>query len=184
MYDQILESESEWVLRSLDLTLRTISRLAEAAAETGDTEVVIAVRDLADHATIWADLLDTRIPTGVEREVSDLDAIEGAMLLARSTAGLAARYRAAKDRFSPEVRRAVSCCTADLDVHGRRAAEHLREAELMGLGMQLRSAWCRLPSRQEFVGSHSVRASRQSVERSNPARAPCPKSREGASSAA
>ena len=58
MDDRILEpeSESDWVLRSLDLTLRSIACLAESAAETDSSALVPVIRDLADQAVIWADL--------------------------------------------------------------------------------------------------------------------------------
>jgi hypothetical protein len=184
MYDQILESESDWVLRSLDLTLRTIACLAEAATETNRRSVVSVVRDLADQAIIWADLIDAGLPVEVDHSTPDDGAVEAAMLVARSTAGLAARFRSSRARLGPEVRRAVTFCTADLDAHALWAAEHLRRVEVEGFGELLRAAWSRLPSRQEFIGPHSIAGERPASDGPILIAAPCPASGEGASSAA
>ncbi|MBK5097387.1 MAG: hypothetical protein JJE01_06365 [Gemmatimonadetes bacterium] len=187
MDDRILEpeSESDWVLRSLDLTLRSIACLAESAAEMTDSSALVPViRDLADQAIIWADLAFHGLPEEVNCTHPDDGAIEAAMLVARSTAGLAGRFRSSRARLGPEVRRAVTCCAADLDAHARWAAEHLREVEVKGFGERLRSAWSRLPSRQEFLEPFSVLSTRRASEPPIPAAAPCPASGEGASSAA
>jgi len=184
MYDQIREAESEWVLRSLDLTLRTIACLAEAATETNSRTVVSVVRDFADQAIIWADLIHAGLPGEVDHSTPDDSTLEAAMLVARSTAGLAARYRSSRGRLGPEVRRAVAFCTADLDAHARWAVEHLRKVEVEGFGEQLRAAWSRLPSRQEFIGPYSVGSARRASEGPILIAAPCPASGEGASSAA
>ena len=186
MDDRILEpeSESDWVLRSLDLTLRSIACLAESAAETDSSALVPVIRDLADQAVIWADLAHDGLPKEISSDYPDDGAIEAAMLVARSTAGMAGRFRSSRARLGPEVRRAVNCCAADLDAHARWAAEHLREAEVMGFGERLRSAWSRLPSRQEFSEPNSVLSARQPSDPPIPAAAPCPASGEGASSAA
>ena len=186
MDDRILEpeSESDWVLRSLDLTLRSIACLAESAAETDSSALVPVIRDLADQAVIWADLAHDGLPKEISSDYPDDGAIEAAMLVARSTAGMAGRFRSSRARLGPEVRRAVTCCAADLDVHARWAAEHLREVEVKGLGERLMSARSRLPSRQEFLEPNSVLSARQPSEPPIPAAAPCPASGEGASSAA
>ena len=186
MDDRILEpeSESDWVLRSLDLTLRSIACLAESAAETESSALIPVIRDLADQAVIWADLALDGPPEELSSDSPDDGAIEAAMLVARSTAGMAGRFRSSRARLGPEVRRAVTCCAADLDVHARWAAEHLREVEFMGFGERLRSAWSRLPSRREFLGPYSVLSTRRKFEPPIPAAAPCPASGEGASSAA
>ena len=184
MYDQIPESQSDWVLRSLDLTLRTIACVAEAAAGENGRTVVSVVRDLADQAIIWAELIDARSLRDLDCAPPNEGEIEAAMLVARSTAGLAARYRSSRARFGPEVSRALTCCTADLDVHRRWAAEHLREMEVAGFGDRLRTTWSRLPSRQEFIGPYSVLNTCREPGHSIPAATPCPASGEGASSAA
>jgi len=184
MYDQIPESESDWVLRSLDLTLRTIACVAEAAAKVNGRSVVSVVRDLADQAIIWAELIDAAPLSELDGAPPNEAEIEAAMLVARSTAGLAARYRSSRARFSPEVSRALTCCTADLDVHGRWAAENLRKMEVAGFAERLRTTWSGLPSRQEFLGPYSVLSTRRETGRPIPAAPPCPASGEGASSAA
>ena len=184
MYDQIPESESDWVLRSLDLTLRTIACVAEAATRANGRTVVSVVRDLADQAIIWADLIDAALPVELDGAPPNEAEINAAMLVARSTAGLAARYRSSRARFSPEVSRALTCCTADLDVHGRWAAEHLREMEVAGFAERLRTTWSGLPSRQEFLGPDFVLNTRRETECPIPAAPPCPASGERASSAA
>ena len=184
MYDQIPESESDWVLRSLDLTLRTIACVAEAAAKVNGRSVVSVVRDLADQAIIWAELIDAAPLSELDGAPPNEAEIEAAMLVARSTAGLAARYRSSRARFSPEVSRALTCCTADLDVHGRWAAEHLREMEVAGFAERLRTTWSGLPSRQEFLGPDFVLNTRRETECPIPAAPPCPASGERASSAA
>ena len=88
MDDRILEpeSESDWVLRSLDLTLRSIACLAESAAETDSSALVPVIRDLADQAVIWADLALDGLPEELSSDYPDDGAIEAAMLVARSTA--------------------------------------------------------------------------------------------------
>jgi hypothetical protein len=184
MYEQILESESDWVLQSLDLTLRTMACLAGAATETNRRTVVSVVRDLADQAIIWADLIDAGLPGEVDHTAPDDGAVEAAMLVARSSAGLAARYRSSRARLGPEVRRAVTFCTADLDAHALWAAEHLRKVEGEGFGELLRAAWSRLPSRQEFIGPCSIGSAQPASEGPILIAAPCPASGEGASSAA
>ena len=184
MYDQILESESEWVLRSLDLTLRTIACVAEAATEANSRTVVSVVRDLADQAVIWADLIDAGPLSELDCAPPNDRAVEVAMLVARSTAGLASRFRSSRHRLGPEVRRALTCCATDLDAHARWAAERLRKIEVSGFGELLRSAWSGLPSRQEFLGTYSVMGTRRAAEPAIPAVTPCPTSGERASSAA
>ena len=186
MDDRILEpeSESDWVLRSLDLTLRSIACLAESAAETESSAFVPVIRDLADQAVIWADLAYHGLPEELSCTRPDDGAIEAAMLVARSTAGLAGRFRSSRARLGPEVRRAVTCCAADLDAHARWAAEHRREVEVKGFGERLRSAWSRLPSRQEFLEPYSVLNTHRASAPPIPAAAPCTASGEGASSAA
>ena len=186
MYDRIHETESEadWVLRSLDLTLRTIVCLAESATETDNRALVSIVRDLADQAIIWSDLLDEDVPDEVTCTPPGDGSIEAAMLVARSTAGLAGRLRSRPVRLRPEVRRAVACCSADLDAHSHWAAELLRTVELDGFGERLRGAWSRLPSRQEFLGSHPASSAHPAPARAVHDMTPCPTSGEGASSAA
>ena len=184
MYDQIPESESDWVLRSLDLTLRTIACVAEAATRANGRTVVSVVRDLADQAIIWADLIDAALPVELDGAPPNEAEINAAMLVARSTAGLAARYRSSRARFGPEVSRALTCCTADLDAHGRWAAENLRKMEVAGFAERLRTTWSGLPSRQEFLGPDFVLNTRRETECPIPAAPPCPASGERASSAA
>jgi hypothetical protein len=186
MYDRFQEPESEadWVLRSLDLTLRTIICLAESASETDNRALVPIVRDLADQAIIWSDLLDDEVPDEVNCTPPGDGSIEAAMLVARSTAGLAGRLRSTRDRFRPAVCRAAACCSADLDAHARWAAELLRTAEVKGFGERLRRAWSRLPSRQEFLGIHPVPSAHLASARTIPGVTPCRTSGEGASSAA
>jgi hypothetical protein len=186
MEDRILEleSESDWVLRSLELTLRSIACLAESAGGTESRALVPIIRDLADQAVIWAELAFHGLPEEVSWMDPDDDSIEAAMLVARSTAGLAERFRSCRYRAGPEVSRALICCATDLDAHERWAAERLRTIEVRGFADRLRSVWCRLPSRQEFLGTHSVLRARRASEPLNPAAAPCPASGEGASSAA
>jgi len=186
MYDRIQEPESEsnWVLSSLDLTLRTIACLAESAAETDSRALVPVVRDLADQAIIWSDLLYRDPPDGLTCTPPSDGSIEAAMLVARSTAGLAERLSSSGIPLHPEVRRAVACCCADLDAHARWAADRVRTVEVKGFGERLRRAWSRLPSRQEFLDFQSVRSARGASARAIPGAAPCPASGEGASSAA
>jgi hypothetical protein len=186
MYDQFQapESEADWVLRSLDLTLRTIICLAESASETDNRALVPIVRDLADQAIIWSDLLHDDVRDEVACTPPGDDSIEAAMLVARSTAGLAGRLRSRRVRFRPAVRRAAACCSADLDAHARWAAEILRTAEIKGFGERLRRVWSRLPSRQEFLGIHHVPSAHLASARAIPGVTPCRTSGEGASSAA
>jgi hypothetical protein len=186
MYDRFQEPESEadWVLRSLDLTLRTIICLAESATETDNRALVPIVRDLADQAIIWSDLLNDDIPDEVTCTTPGDVSIEAAMLVARSTAGLAGRLRSRRVRFHPEVRRAAACCSADLDAHACWAAELLRTAEVKGFGERMRRAWSCLPSRQEFLGIHPVPGAHLASARTIPGVTPCRTSGEGASSAA
>ena len=186
MYDRIQEPESEaaWIARSLVLCLRSIICLAESATETDNRALVSIVRDLADQASIWSDLLYDDAPDEVTCTPPGDGSIEAAMLVARSTAGLAGRLRSSGDRLRPEVRRAVACCSADLDVHARWAAEILRTAEVNGFGERLRRAWSRLPSRQEFLGIHPVPRAHLASARAIPGVTPCRTSGEGASSAA
>ena len=186
MYDRIQEPESEadWVLRSLDLTLRTISCLAESVTETGSRALVRIVRDLADQAIIWSELLHDEVPDEVTCGPPDDGSIEAAMLVARSTAGLAKRLRSRRVRLRPEVRRAVACCSADLDAHSHWAAERLRTVEFDGFGEHLKRAWSRLPSRQEFLGIHPVPSAHRASAGATRSVTPCPTSGEGASSAA
>ena len=186
MYDRFQEpaSEADWVLRALDLTLRTIICLAESAAETDTRALVSIVRDLADQAIIWSDLLDEDVPDEVTCTPPGDGSIEAAMLVARCTAGLAERLRSRPVRLRPEVRRAVACCSADLDAHSYWAAELVRTVEVNGFGERLRGAWSRLPSRQEFLGFHHASSAHPGSGGEIRGMTPCPTSGEGASSAA
>lgn len=178
------ESESRWVLRSLDITLRAIACLAESSAGTENTVLVPVIRDLADHAVIWAELAFGELPEEISCTDPADGSIEAAMLLARSSAGLAERFRSSRAPLGPEARRALACCVVDLDAHARRAAEHLRKLEVKGFGERLRSAWSGLPSRREFLDSDALFLARRAADSSNRGTAPCPASGEGASSAA
>lgn len=149
--------ERAWVERTLELTLRSLGALAEAAAPAAGVETVGTIRDLADQAGIWAERLAslagapdraTGRDAGTEREGAR---IAYAALRGRVADGLAARLGDPAAPVGPETRRAALCCAPDLERHGRRAAADLRRAERRGLSERVRRAREELPSRREYL---------------------------------
>lgn len=148
-------AELAWVERTLELTLRSLSSLAETSASAAGVETVSAIRDLADHAAIWAERVaalggpgrcDGGVPAACEAERVALAALRG-----RIASGLAARLREPDATLDPETRRAALSCAPDLERHARRAAAELRVAERQGLAERIRRARDGLPSRREFL---------------------------------
>lgn len=150
------DAEAAWVERTLDLTLRSISALAETAAPAAGVEAMNAIRDLVDHAVLWAERLAALrgVPDRSEGrawEATDTERIAFAALRGRVASSLIARLGAAAGPLGPETRRAALCCAPDLERHARRAASELALAERRGLSERIRRAREALPSRQEFL---------------------------------
>lgn len=185
------ERERAWVERTLEITLFSLGALAEAAARTATPDAIIAVRDLADHAAIWAERLgpgrDGPAPFP-PREVPGpaTGAVTGSLhldlLLSRVAHGIGGRLAWADAPIGGESRRAAICCAADLELHARRADARIRRAERSGLGEAVRRTRAALPSQHEFLdGPAPIRDARD--ERREPHR-PCPTAPRRASSAA
>jgi hypothetical protein len=184
------ETERAWLERTLEITLLSLGALAGTAARLATPEAIAALRDLADHAGIWADRLGLGGPD-FARPVGNHDPLGGsaagpleiAVLLSRIAHGLGRRLEEPGAPIGAESRRAALCCAADLDLHARRAEAGIRRAERSGLGEPIRRAREMLPSRQEFLHPRAPAPRGAPSDRAVPIR-PCPTAPRRASSAA
>jgi len=150
------DAEIAWIQRTLDLTIRSLGALAETATSAAGMEAVGAIRDLSDHAAIWAERLDA-LRGGTDRfqehprAARDADRIAFEALRGRIASGLAARLEATDAPLGPDTRRAALCCVPDLERHARRAAAELFLAGRRGLSGRIREVRDGLPSPREFL---------------------------------
>ncbi|MDT8435733.1 MAG: hypothetical protein RRA92_03155 [Gemmatimonadota bacterium] len=180
-------AEEAWVAETLALTLRSLSLLCAAAAESPTRAALRAVRDLADHAELWSEIGDGKPERACAMRVRPQRAVlETSALLTRLLAGLGGRLRHPGVPLGPEARRMALACAADFDRRARPAEGLLRNAERAGGARDVQRMRERLPSLREFASP--LRPDRRVPERDAtgdaPRDAPCRGKGRRASSAA
>ena len=152
------EVQTEWIEESRRLTLIVVANLASLAARSGSYRLGSMVRDLAEHAHLWAESLDGPC---ADPDGSGLDAdvlAEAATYAGRCAEGLRRRMDVGRQSLSFETGRLAVSFAADLDEHLGWADRVVRVLEENGRGDTTRRFRVLLPSRSEFVGGERQRA--------------------------
>lgn len=144
---------SAWIAGSVAMTLRAVVRLTELP-ESRSPAVVGMIRDLAEQAAIWVEILEEE---GGGAAAEGGAAPESAVWLARLAAGLETRYREPPEDLPLEARRFATACLADVGRHRRTADGVLRAAERGGGSRRVHRLRAELPSVREFVATGPAR---------------------------
>jgi len=146
------ETQTEWIEESRRLTLTVLANLASLAARSGSFRLGCMVRDLAEHAQLWAETVSHSDPGDHEgRPLDDEVLAEAATYAGRCAAGLRRRLDLGTSLLSLETERIAMACAADLDEHLGWADRVIRSLEQGGLSRSTRRCNVLLPSRSEFV---------------------------------